>query len=411
MIQEKYINNINEISINVVNSEVESVRKKDITKTGFRVYDKGCIGTSGAIGAYDEKKLIDKAKESLNQNISYAFEPCKNKTMNIDASKEIINRNDFLNEAEEILSYLRKNHPDFSFSNKIQLVKSNTSLNNNSALNLNYDDSCLIVELIYKEKSSSNIMDGGISLAGRSYDRNIFLNYSHEVLNAYKNMVELPSEKKYPVVFTSSNFLPIKKFTTDLNGKMYGSGGSLFSGKIGEKLFSKDFTLYQTLNHKDTLLQPFFDAEGVVNQNSIYSLIENGILKTPYTDKKTSHMFNLPLTGSAVCDYDGVPFVGPIDFKIKECEKTIKELLGGEQGILVIIESGGDFTPDGNFGAPVQLSMMFDGEKLIGRLPEIQLSSNIFNMFGRDFRGVSKDTVLPIDSEHYIVMDMNVSKM
>lgn len=31
---------------------------------------------------------------------------------------------------------------------------------------------------------------------------------------------------------------------------------------------------------------PFFDAEGVVNNEYRYALIEKGVINTPYTDKK-----------------------------------------------------------------------------------------------------------------------------
>lgn len=57
MIKEKYIKNLKEISINIVQSNIKSVRKKDITKTGFRVYDNGFIGIAGAVGKIDEVEL------------------------------------------------------------------------------------------------------------------------------------------------------------------------------------------------------------------------------------------------------------------------------------------------------------------------------------------------------------------
>lgn len=116
---------------------------------------------------------------------------------------------------------------------------------------------------------------------------------------------------------------------------------------------------------------PFFDAEGVVNNEYRYALIEKGVIKTPYTDKRTARKFNLPLTGNSDSLYDGVPEVGFINHKIEESQKTLKELLSGEIGIFVMVSSSGDFA------APVQCAFLFDGERLIGKLPELQLSSNI----------------------------------
>lgn len=43
MIKEKYINNVKETSINITNSNVDSVRIKNNTKTSFRIYKDGFI--------------------------------------------------------------------------------------------------------------------------------------------------------------------------------------------------------------------------------------------------------------------------------------------------------------------------------------------------------------------------------
>ena len=66
MIKEKYINRVKEISLNVVQTEVESVRKKDILKTGLRVYDKGYIGIAGGLGRVDEEELERRAIDNLS---------------------------------------------------------------------------------------------------------------------------------------------------------------------------------------------------------------------------------------------------------------------------------------------------------------------------------------------------------
>ncbi|SCG81716.1 hypothetical protein DW1_0095 [Proteiniborus sp. DW1] len=57
----------------------------------------------------------------------------------------------------------------------------------------------------------------------------------------------------------------------------------------------------------------------------------------------------------------------------------------------VLIASGGDFTAEGVFGTPVQLAFLTDGERLIGRLPELTISGDVYTMFGDDFIGRSED--------------------
>lgn len=408
MLKEKYIRNIKETSVNIVNSNIESVRVKNDIKTSLRVYKDGVIGVTGAIGKYNEDELEKQAIEGLKQNISYPYDISKDRKETIDKRLKIIKDEELVNEVDELLGCLSKQHPEFIFSNKINLTETNTRLSNDKSLDLQYGDKAISVEILFKHKNSANLMDGFIAAEERRYDRNLLLKESEIILNGFNNKVDLPKNKMYPVLFATYD-APTFKLINDLNGNVFGTGSSLFSNKIGQKIFGENFTFYQSLNPDDVMNKPFFDAEGVVNDNYRYTLIENGVLKAPYTDKKTARKFNLPLTGSSASLYDGVPTISSLSYKVKESNRTLKELIGGDMAILTMVTSGGDFTSKGDFATPVQLAFLFDGEKILGRLPEIQFSSNIYDMFGSGFRGVAKDTLLPYSTSKFAVMDLDVS--
>ncbi|MDF2987969.1 MAG: putative Zn-dependent protease-like protein [Eubacterium sp.] len=397
-------------SINVSGSRIESVRGKDILKTGLRIIEGGCIGVAGAIGGYNPEELENRARKALSAMVEYPYELSSNREEEIDLIKDIFPNDNLINEVEAALEYLRTNHRDFIFSNKVNLDTVNITLANENNLKLAYKDSAVDFSLVFKEKASSNIMDGFIVFQDRKYDKKDFIIMADSILNAYRNTVDF-TEGNYPVVFLDLDDTPLIKFMTDLNGRDFGTGSSLFSGKLGQKIFSENFTLFNSMNPADTCLTPFFDAEGVVNESYSFPLIENGVLRAANTDKKFSTLYNLPHTGSAVSDYDSTPQPGFARLKVKDCEKTAKELLAGDKGIVVLVASGGDFTPDGNFASPVQLAYLFDGEKLTGRLPEIQVSSNVFDMYGNCFRGVSKNEIWPLGGIKAMVMDMKVSKI
>lgn len=409
MIKEKYTKNIKETSISISNSVVDAVRFKNDTKTSLRVYEDGYIGIAGAIGKYDEAELEKEAAEALKQKIKYPCSPSAERQEKVDKRADFIKDDQIVNEVDDLLYCLRKEHPDFIFSNKINLTETRSVISNDRNLKLEYADRGIEAQVLYKHKDSSSLFEGGIECLERKYDKKLLLKEFDIMLNAFNNKVDLPGNKKYPVAFLSYA-IPVTKFMSDLEGNIFGAGTSLFSNKTGQKIFNENFTLYQSLNPEDVINVPFFDSEGTVNPEYKYALIENGILKAPYTDKKTAQKFNLPLTGSAYSDYDGVPSAQPINFKVRSSQKSLKELFGGEVGILAYIAEGGDYTPRGDFGTPAQLAFLFDGENLIGRLPEIQLSSNIFDMYGSAFRGVSKDTFLPFCSEKLAVMDLMASE-
>lgn len=412
MIKEKYVNRVKEISLNVTQSKIDSIRKKDITKTGIRVYKDKFIGFAGAIGNVNENELEKIAIKSLDNKMPYKCELSKNIVKHEDYSDELKIADDVVKEFEEVLAVIEKSQPDFIFSNKINIVESETSLTNNDGLDLKYKDKYLNFELIIKEKTSINIFDTGVGFRSRKYNRNDLINLINDTCDVYKNKVTFPklNKKTVPVIFNSADYVILTKFFQELNGNIFGSNSSLFSGKLGEKVFSDNFTLYQNNDSKNGPLR-FFDDEGVINEGYNFPLIKNGVINSPYTDKKTSSKYNLPLTGTATCEYDGVPTLGFPSLKIKESEKSISELLNGEIGIFVDIASGGDFTSDGKFGTPVQVAYLFDGEKKVGRLPELQVSSDIFKMFGEDFVGVSKECINPLTNDKYVVINMEVAEI
>ena len=391
MIKEKYTNRVKEISVNIVQTDIDSVRKKDILKTGLRVYDKGYIGVAGAMGKADEEDLERRAIDNLSLKIPYPCEPSENLKMHLDYREDIFSDEEFVREADEVLKVLRDEFSDFTFSNKMYLFEMETGLTNDLGLDLLHRDRLLTVEFVIKEKASANVFDAFAIYATRQYNREELLNIIREELTAYRNPVKLSEEGKLPVVFMDFDMVPVSKLIDELNGYKLGTGASLFKDFIGEKKFNENFTFYQSAEKEDLRFIEFFDAEGVVNEGFKYALIENGRIMSPYTDKKTAHKFNLPLTGSAVGEYDKVPSLSPRYFKVKSSDKTLKELLNGEMAVAVVIASGGDFTAEGVFGTPVQLAFLTDGERLIGRLPELKLSGELYSMFGEDFIGKSKD--------------------
>lgn len=409
MVTEKYLFKTREITLNVQDTAVVSVRRQKLSQTGLRVYANGRIGVAGALGVCDEGELAARARENLSLNILYPCEPSTG-FMELDSRRgEMIPEEDFLAEVEEFLSELRRAQPDFSFFHQIKEEWSERRLVNDKGLDLKAQDEYISFTLLFREKGSLNIYDGVVGYAGKRYDRAEVLKLVNRVCTAYKNPVELKKAGTRPVVFLERN-PTLGKLAKELNGQSFGTGSSLLAKKRGKKVFSSRFSLFQSLHPEDTY-GPFFDAEGVVNDGFRYPLIKDGAVLCPYTDKTTAAKYNLPLTGSAVGSYDEVPKLGCRRLKIASSGRTVKELLGGEEGILIVMAEGGDFTPAGDYATPVQLAFAFDGEEFLGRLPQLKISGNLFTMFGKGFRGLSTDKPTPLGGDHFLVLDLKVEKL
>lgn len=407
--KEIYKQNLQETSISVVQTDIDSIRTKNITRTAVRLYDGQYLGVGGALGRTDEAELEQKAGASLAQKIPYPFDPLGGNDRSEKTEVNFNSGEEFIGEMRELLSTIRNHQPEFIFSGKLNLSHSDVTLKNDTGADYSYQGATADLGLMIKEKSSPNILDAGVECSGITYDRDAFVTVTNMICNGFKKEVDI-YDGEYPVVFLSSDRLYQMMFLRSLHGLLYGSGTSLFSGKIGEKLFGESVTLYQSRSAGDEIYVPFFDFEGTVNQDDRCTLIENGVVKSPFTTRTYAAKFDLPRTGAAGGEYDSVPNIGFPNMVLADTGRTAAEILGGGEAILIVIASGGDFTPDGAFASPVQLGYLYDGKHLLGKIPSANVSSHVYKMFGDDFLGVSTNSVFPNRSDRAVVMKMKVEK-
>ena len=248
MVVEKYITKSKETAVTVSLTKIDSIGKRDVTKTGLRVYKNDCIGIAGAVGNYNELELESYARKSLDDKIKYPCKPSENRVEKVDNASKNVNENIFINDVEEVISYLQTKQPDFIFSNKISLIEKEIQLVNDKNLDLYYKDKYVSTDLSFRHKNSIDIMDGTVSYEGRRFNKQELLSYINNICNAYNNEVDLPREKKYPVIFPNLAHYALcaltSKFAQELHAQSFAMQGSLLSGKIGQKVFNDNFTLY-----------------------------------------------------------------------------------------------------------------------------------------------------------------------
>jgi len=312
-----------------------------------------------------------------------------------------------------MLDTLRTKHPDFMYNHKIELIESEMSLSNDAGTNLKQKDRFSAFSLAIKNRESLSMFDGFGGMVSRKMDFDGLYKELSWICDAYKEKADFSEEnEKIPVIILGMGgpheFL--FKFLTDLEGNEFGSGASLFSGKTGEKLFSDEFSLLINRDAKNTY-NNFFDGEGTVLPDDKFALIENGVLKSPYTTKRIAKKYGYSLSGSASFGYDSTPSSTSEALAVARSDKTIKELLGGRKAIYSVMAAGGDFTPQGEYASPIQAAYLYDGENFLGRLPQLSMSSNVIYMFGKDFIGASNDGGTRGHPWSFLALDMNVRKI
>lgn len=376
-------------------SKLKSFHKLNSAKTSFRVYRDEQVGIHCQVGKISEEEGFQKAEANLElRPRPYAFEletgvRSRNKTERELTDKELMDT------AEECMEYLRGKYPQFVYKATFEQARQCVCQTNEKGMNYSNTDCCVNVNISFKHVNSKDIVDGYFSFSLRDFDKNVFFKMADDFLANFEVEVELPEE----IIIDMQYYGLLGKLSESLNGECLALGISLLSDKIGEKIFSEDFTLLHDVSDEECWFNRFWDGDGCVTENDKRVFVDKGVVVTGYADKKTAKKYSIPHTGNAYTDMADIPGAGGVNFRIERSTKTIKELLNGRCCVIPVMMSGGGFADNGDYTMPVHTSLLFDGEKVLGKLPPFTMVSSMFDMFGKDFIGVGSDKPIYNDKQ------------
>ena len=397
-------NTTRSVTLNVTGGKIDSFREKEETTGTVRVYENGCIGIAGCLGEPDEAELTAKAKQALAAGIPY---PCK---LEGALEKEDLHEQEILPVAEMIptmqsfLDRLGERCPKFAFSNKISLRYQRHEYRNSLGRHLQSSGRCLSVELAVQNRGSGNLFDTFLGWEGDRFEPEDILNHFQKQYDAFYIPADL-EPGRYPVVLSAADLFGT--FLQSFVGELYAAGASLLSGKLGQKAFSDKLSLRADMNPATNPGCCFFDDEGCVAPDLRPALIENGVLTGLLTTKKSAEQYHLPNLGTAAGAYDSVPNRGFRGLCVDATAEQLRELVPGK-AVYVVLASGGDTTPDGHFATPVQMAYLMENGRPVGRLPELNISGNFFDLLGKDFLGAVRDE--PMRGDVLCAVTMDVTK-
>ena len=403
--EKEFIKNIRKsVALNVTAGKIDSFRETEKTTGTVRVYDNGFVGVAGCLGEPNEEELTEKAIEALAFGIPYPENLGGALEIEELHDEEIIPIPEFIPTMQHLLDRLGELCPRFALSNKIGLLRTRTEYRNSKGRHLVSSTSYLNIALIAQDRGSGNLVDTGLGWSGSKYDEEALLAEFKKEYDAFYAPADI-EPGRYPVVIGAENLL--YRFVNHFVGDLYAAGASLLTGKLGEKVFSDKLTFKADMNPNTAFGACFFDAEGCVAPDRRPAFVENGVLRGLLTTKKTAAAYGLPNIGCAQAAYDGVPDLGLDGFYFEKTADSLRELVPGK-AIFVILASGGDATPDGHFATPVQMAYLLEDGEYKGRLPELNIGGDFFDLLGKDYIGTVHDE--PLDGTIISAFMMDVTK-
>ena len=393
MIKELYQQTVREVSLNVSAGRVESLRRKNITKSGCRVYDNGYIGVAGCLGQPTADTWAA-AERALARQVPTA-PPETGRERVREQGEALIPAEEFRAGCEELLAELRAEFPDFVLSNKLQMTDVEMRLENDAGLKYIDRKRSYAMVLLVKRAGSPNMYDSHLLGVSRRFDLEGWLDQARQVLTAHRTLLPMPEGERFLILDSAmgdalGNFSILDKA---LSGREYLAGTSLFQGRLGQPLFDPRVTLSYDVTGTEWLARDdvFFDKEGTTLPGDRVNLIEHGVLRNLATNKRYAAQLGLASTGGAFGDYDSAPALDALPILLVSTGETLAQLTAGRDCIVPLIASGGDWTDAGDYATPVQCAYLYRDGKLVGRLPEFNLAVKLNDLFGKDFVGVSAD--------------------
>ena len=405
MKKEVLIYNSSAESLNIVGGKINSVRFNEETRNTVRVYDDGKIAVVGKLGDADFKEMYDEACKKIDgEGIPYAYLPSK-KTVKSIVRRKAYSSDKLLKAGKSLMAKAAKECPGFLIGGKMEYAEYSGQYVNSEGSNLSYEGSAVSVGLQLKDKASSNIMDAFYGATFPLYGKTAAdavvadLKTLHDAFFTEKKPLK---NGKYNIIVDSGDLFNL--LASSFIAENYVAGGSVLSGKLGQKVFNENLSVYVDRNPSTNYGCAFYDGEGTVMPDYRTPLILNGVLKNVLANKNTAKLYDLPQGGVSGSAYDGVPSIAVTGLYTKPSEVTLKELTKDEPAIYIAVSSGGDMTNDGVIGLPVMLAFLVENGKISGRVSEFNATGNIFDILGKDFVAVTKDNLFAAAKSGMIVV-------
>ncbi|MCK4523748.1 hypothetical protein KAU15_02375 [candidate division WOR-3 bacterium] len=220
MEKEYFVSKTKNISLNIVNTKIDSIREKSTIRKSVRVLKDGKMGISGSRSDLPFEELEQNAISMIDIELpnGFAFQDGCKKEWNI--IKKDFSNDEIMNIANSVLKQLKENFPDYIFSNKIGYEYSNINIKNSKSMDYTVKTNGIYLAIIFKHKKSNSIMDGYL---GKQYfdtpDIDEYIaNYS-KYLSAFNNEVSFDKDKAIIVFPEYTNCVPYAFLTKHIDGE------------------------------------------------------------------------------------------------------------------------------------------------------------------------------------------------
>ncbi len=393
--QNKYdvlVNRDDSLAIETIASKITSLRNVSVEKKGARIFKAGKIYSASVVGQNSTEQLLQNTEKNAVVGLDYQYELPKNSKFEYRSNdfKEL-DKAQFVDEVNEFEKELATLGNKFVFTGKHKIENWEQHLTSSEGVDSKVQLHMKSMSYIFKKIGSPNLMDGFFYTAGETCDIKKSFNKIKPYLEKFDQEVALPNGE-YPILIADPESGFYSKLLESFYPHKYFEGTALYSGKIGQKLFHQDFTLIDHAFLPKYGVVAVCDQEGTKRSNPEHVLIENGVMKNVIADLRYAEKYKIAPTGNGKRSFDGAATVGFNAVTMKPGKRSTQTILNElDKCIVAFMAFGGDFTDSGDFSTPVHLGFLVEKGKIVGKIPQVTLTTSLNKMFNDSFLEIASD--------------------
>lgn len=375
-------------SIEFSDSKLEKADTSMSAGLALRVIKDGRIGLAHTRNLLDREALVKQALQSASNGMEASFHfpatpdlpilPTQNRELVELGKEELISR------GKELIAYVNaRTRGQFNLQYWYNSGKMGIMNSAGTSLEMASTDFVIFCQLVfpgtgsglYKFRIGRKVLD--IDSAELDDMINLFKICETEVI---------PPTKAMPVIFTEQTVTALlSRFFTAAHPSSFYSKVSPLLNKLGEKIVSDKFSLWQDPSDPEMAHTSAFDGEGVPTRK--YSFIEQGVFKAIPLDLNYAAKLDMQPTGNGLRhSVEGQPGAGAINVCMQPGDKSLAEMIAGiEEGVIVYSLMGahsGNIL-NGDYSVGVSSGLMIKHGKLVGRVKDCLISGNAYDTLSR----------------------------
>lgn len=393
----------NHLTLKAEAGKICARKKSQIQRHGVRRFQDGKLFQTSRLGAATTDRLLADTQEwgGPGTQHDFGFASAHKESRTGHSIKKSM-----LEDFEIGLKKLNQEHPDFVFSGRCTTQNLTMSLQSSYGLDLQTSGEICEWYYMYQRKGSGNMLDGFFGEASANTDIHRLIDEHSPILKAQHKEVSLQSGR-LPVLFVEE-MSPLTKLVESFLINKYEEGAALYSGQLGQQLFSKKISLVDSTYDPLHGQFQFFDGEGVVRTEDL-KLVDQGRFVSLISDLRFGNKFGKPSSGNGLRNYNQGVQLRPRALRLEKGQRPWRSILKDlDRCLIAIITAGGDSNDLGEFSSPVQVGYIAEKGEIVGRAPQLTVSTSVSDYLGKNLIDVSSDGFTPSSPSACLIAEMDI---